>query len=154
MSDDCDRSISRDIKRTANKLRRCIDLDAAAAGYEFTDISCTGRWTIMFVYDHMGEDVFQRDIEREFDIRGSTSSNVLSLLEKKGFIERVSVDYDARLRKIVLTQRALERCARMKQGSRSFDERLACSIPREKLAVFYEVLDRIDENADGAANDR
>ncbi len=149
MSDDCDRSISRDIKRTANKLRRCIDLDAVAGDCEFLDISCTGRWMIMFVYDHMGEDVFQRDIEREFNIRGSTSSGVLSLLEKKGFIARVPVSYDARLRKIVLTPKALAGCAVMKQSAESFDEKLIRGVPRESLAVFYDVLDRVEANAGG-----
>ena len=33
--------------------------------------------------------VFQRDIEREFSITRSTVTNILQLMERKGYIQRV-----------------------------------------------------------------
>ncbi len=40
-------------------------------------------------------DIFQKTIEEEFDIRRSSVTSVLSLMEKNGLIERVSVCEDA-----------------------------------------------------------
>ena len=44
-------------------------------------------------------DIYQRDVEKEFQIRRSTVTGTLQLLEKKGFIRRESVEWDARLKK-------------------------------------------------------
>ena len=56
------------------------------------------------LYRHREEQVFQRDIEREFSITRSTVTNILQLMERKGYIERRSVPQDARLKKLVLTE--------------------------------------------------
>ena len=51
--------------------------------------------------------VFQRDIEREFSITRSTVTNILQLMERKGYIERRSVPQDARLKQLVLTEEGI-----------------------------------------------
>ncbi|MCQ4635561.1 MarR family transcriptional regulator [Anaerovorax odorimutans] len=48
-------------------------------------------------------DVYQRDLEMALDVRRSTVSNVLGILENKGYLLRESVPCDARLKKLVLT---------------------------------------------------
>lgn len=48
-------------------------------------------------------DVYQRDLEMALDVRRSTVSNVLGILESKGYLLRESVPCDARLKKLVLT---------------------------------------------------
>ena len=47
---------------------------------------------------------FPKDIEKEFSINRSTTSEMLKLMCKNGMITREEVDYDARLKKIVLTE--------------------------------------------------
>lgn len=42
--------------------------------------------------------IFQKDLETEFCIGRSTVTNILNLMEKKGFVRRESVSYDARLK--------------------------------------------------------
>ncbi len=51
--------------------------------------------------------MFQRDIEREFSITRSTVTNILQLMERKGYIERRSVPQDARLKQLVLTEEGI-----------------------------------------------
>ena len=48
------------------------------------------------------------DLEKEFDITRSTASKNVDLLVENGFIVREQVDYDARLKKLVLTEKAKE----------------------------------------------
>ena len=58
------------------------------------------------LFETMERDLYQRDIEEEFRIRRSTASGILKLMEKNGFIYRKSVARDARLKQIVLTEKA------------------------------------------------
>ena len=51
-------------------------------------------WIIGYLYRHRDTPVFQRDIEREFSITRSTVTNILQLMERKGYIERRSVPQD------------------------------------------------------------
>ena len=46
-------------------------------------------------------------IEKEFDITRSTASKNVDLLVENGYILREPVDYDARLKKLVLTEKSL-----------------------------------------------
>ena len=51
-------------------------------------------------------EIYQKDIEEEFQIRKSTVTGILQLKEKNGFIYRESVEKDARLKRIVPTKKA------------------------------------------------
>ena len=64
-------------------------------------------WIIGYLYRHRDTPVFQRDIEREFSITRSTVTNILQLMERKGYIERRSVPQDARLKQLVLTEEGI-----------------------------------------------
>lgn len=62
-------------------------------------------WIMEYLYRHKDEAVFQRDIERAFSITRSSVTNILQLMERKGYIERRSVPQDARLKMLVLTEK-------------------------------------------------
>lgn len=50
-------------------------------------------------------DIYQKNLEEEFQIRKSTASGILKLMEKNGFIYRESVKEDARLKRILPTKK-------------------------------------------------
>ena len=81
------------------KLKRKID--RLADEYNLTLIQFIAMEHI-FIASKKG-DVFQRDLEAALDVRRSTISNVLGILENKGYIRWESVACDARLKKLVLT---------------------------------------------------
>lgn len=60
-------------------------------------------WILGYLYMHRDEEIFQRDIEREFSITRSTVTNILQLMERKGYIVRRGVPRDARLKQLELT---------------------------------------------------
>ena len=91
--------IGKAIHMVGNQMKRLAD--NAAAEYGLTSIQSR---MIRFLYlESKKRDVYQKDIEEEFYIRRSSVSSVLQLLEKKGYIERIGVKGDKRLKKIVLT---------------------------------------------------
>ena len=52
--------------------------------------------------------ICQKHIEEQFNISGATVSNTLQVMEKNGLIIRSSMDEDARLKRITMTQTALQ----------------------------------------------
>ena len=90
------------IKTINNLMRKTMDKKTGQRPDRATLMHC---WIIGFVQDRedSGLDTFPKDIEKEFSINRSTTSEMLKLMCKKGMIEREEVEYDARLKKIVLT---------------------------------------------------
>lgn len=84
--------------------------------------------------------IYQKDIEREFEIRKPTASGILKLLEKNGFIRRESVACDARLKRIVLTKKAQRLRGMILERLKCMDERVVCGISEAELAVCMKVL--------------
>ena len=99
-----------------------------------------------FVYENRDRDIFQRDIEKEFNLRGSTVTNMLNLMEKNGLIERKSVDGDRRLKKIVLTENACEIQQYVLSDIERLEKTITKGIGKKDIEVFFSVLDKINSN--------
>ena len=80
--------------RVDNLIFRRLNQFSRANGVEQT--TPMHGWIIEYLYRHRDEPVFQRDIEREFSITRSTVTNILQLMERKGYIQRQSVPQDDR----------------------------------------------------------
>jgi len=114
------------------------------------DYELTGRQSAVvgYIMHKSSEgDLFQKDIEKEFEIRGSSATSMLQLLEDKGFIKRVPVDYDARLKKIVPTEKAVEKQEIIRGVIDDFADQLVKGISEEEIEVFIKTLNKISENA-------
>ncbi len=103
-------------------------------------------WAIKYFYENRNKDIFQRDFEERFSIRRSTATNMLKLMEKNGIITRESVDYDARLKKIVLTEKAVAIHKKAVKNIEMIESTLKNGITDEELASFYKVADKIKLN--------
>jgi DNA-binding MarR family transcriptional regulator len=94
---------SRRILTIGNKVRRFL-------GASFAGFGLTGPQVVVlhFIYTQgKHRDIFQRDIEAEFDIRRSSVTSILNGLEQSGFIRRENVEDDGRLKKLTLTDKAV-----------------------------------------------
>ncbi len=87
--------------------------------------------------------IYQRDIEKEFHIRRSSVTSVLQNLERHGFIVRESVEDDARLKKLVLTEKAKMAQDQAISGVLQFEENLLDLFTLQEQEQFFEYLDRI-----------
>lgn len=90
--------------------------------------------------------MFQRDIEKAFSISRSTVTVTLQLMEKNGLICRESVAQDARLKRIVLTQKAVDLHRQIEEDIAGFEEMLAQGIPDEDQETFLRVAQKMREN--------
>lgn len=119
----------------SSPTRKEIDMGTGMHGY-----------IICFLRENQGRDLFQKDVEAKFSMRRSTATAILQLMEKNGLIERRSVDYDARLKKIILTDRANELAELFKQEQLETDRLMEKNFTEEELKQFYYLLDRVIEN--------
>lgn len=91
-------------------------------------------------------DVYQKDIEEEFQIRKSTATGILKLMEKHGFIRRESAQQDARLKRIVPTKKAESLRPAIIAQIRKTEERLLEGITEEEAEVCKRVMCRMFRN--------
>lgn len=94
-----------------------------------------------------GNAVFQRDIEEIFRIKRSSVTSVLQLLEKKGYIQRESVQGDARLKKLLLTDegRRIRECTMHKLEN--VEKEMRNLFTEEEFQAFLNYMSRIDQKA-------
>lgn len=134
--------IDKEICCVANLIRR--EIDKNFGGVE--RITRMNGWIIEYIYQKGSSDVFQKDLEKELSITRSTASKVIDLMEQKGLIERSSVEYDARLKKLSLTPKAVEFCAEMERISQIVYDKVMLGFTKEEEEVLRGFMQRIKKN--------
>ena len=76
----------------------------------------------------------------------STATGILQLLEKNGYLKRQSVSEDARLKKLVLTAKAIEVHDQIIARMEAFEKRLSEGISEEEKEVFFRIMDQMKKN--------
>jgi DNA-binding MarR family transcriptional regulator len=105
-------------------------------------------WIIAFIYkkEQALVDVFQRDLEKEFDIRRSTVTGLIKLMEQNQLITREPVPQDRRLKSLKLTVRSRSIYERVSEKFRQMEDRLRTNIPEQEIGRFLEILEKIKQN--------
>lgn len=88
-------------------------------------------------------EVYQKDVEEEFKIRRSSVSSVLSTMEKNGLIERISSDKDARLKKLILTEKGEQIHKNISSRIERFDSSLASVLDDEEREQFIRSVAKL-----------
>lgn len=138
--------IGNEIRKIDNVLQR--NIIKLFLEMKLDDLSHINGWIIAYLYNQQGRDVFQRDIEESLLIRRSSVSSAIQLMEKKGLIKRESVEYDARLKKLILTEKSLKIYKIMSEKMSKYNKQLKKGISDEEMNVFFNVLNKITENAE------
>lgn len=142
-----DREIGYEIRVLNNTIRNSINsmkLNKAIESNPHT--TRLHAWVIGFVF-HSKNPVYQKDIETEFQIKRSTASNLLASMEKNGLITRRSVDHDARLKQVILTDKARKMHETFLVTAKKVEENLVRGLSDEELRSFFSTLDKISDNA-------
>ena len=92
--------------------------------------------------------MFQKDVEDAFGLSRSTATGILQLLERDGIIRRESVSFDARLKSLVPTERALQLDCQVRAAAREIEGVITRDISPGQLQVFLEVVIRMSDNLD------
>lgn len=121
--------------RRGRKQNDCLD-----------DASGLQVWVIEYLISHQDEDVFQKDLEKEFIMRRPTATNFIKKMERSGLIRREPVAYDARLKKLILTDKALEMQQVMRDRTNEFETLLRGDLTQDEIKMFIATIKKIKNN--------
>ena len=91
-------------------------------------------------------DVFQKDVEDEYRLRPPTATKILKEMEKNGLIRREAVPYDARLKRIVATPKALQYQDLIRESLEETERTLTAGVSDEDLDTFFRVINQMIRN--------
>ena len=141
-------NLSWKIKRANREIKRYIDnrlsvvIDREAGGIT----AMQGMILHYLSSQPEGTDVFQRDLEKQFNTGRSTVTGILQLMEQNDLIRRESVPQDARLKKLVLTPKAYRIQQEIHNTIMEMEEKLRKDIAPEELETVERVLEKIRKN--------
>lgn len=130
------RTLSHMIKHTVDEMA-FSDMPGEVTGMQ--------GWIMGYLYGNREKDIFQRDIQAQFSISRSTVTGILQQMEQKGLIYRESVEWDARLKKLSLTPKALEQHEKVMNGVREIEETLVHTLTEEERKTFLAICKKIDQ---------
>ena len=141
--------------KNKNKLKLGLDIskihhiisrkmDASVISAIDDNLTVSQAYVIDFISNEgKDKEIFQKDLEREFDLKRSSISLMLNNMEKSDLIERVPVTEDARLKKIILTQKSIKIYEKISTAIDSIENKLSENITPEEIKVFQSVLEKI-----------
>lgn len=101
---------------------------------------------LLYLYDNQDKDVFQKDLEERLNVRRSTISKVLKIMEEKGMVQREAVEHDARLKKILITKETQKMIEEFKKKYRTVESTLFSNFSDEELDQFFYLIHKAKQN--------
>ena len=134
-----------EIKTITNLIKR--QFDSSNVIKDLDNMTGMHGWIIGYLYNKCQQgDVYQRDLEQQFSIRRSTATKILQLMEKNGLIIRQAVDFDARLKKLVLTEKAIAIHQLVQKEIDKTEARLTKGLTQQEKDTLLELLEKIKNN--------
>ncbi len=90
--------------------------------------------------------VYQKDIEKEFDLRSSSATELIGGMEDKGWIERVPSLNDKRLKEIIFKDDSGLVSKSIKDEITNTENQLIKNIDKKDLEVFMKVTNQMIKN--------
>ena len=132
------------VKKISNHIER--EMYNQYKNYSLKDITLMNIMIINFLATvDKDKEVFQKDIEEEFYINKATASKMLSLMEEKSLIERVPLENDGRLKKIVVLEKG-ESLKIVGKEINNLENKLKKDITQEELDIFKKVCRLLIKN--------
>jgi len=123
-----------------NKLKRLLDTKHQKNGLH------SGQARILiYLYRNKEKEVFQKDIENTFQIRGGSVTGIIDSLVKYDLIKRVSLKTDKRKRKIVLTNKGETYAKLGIDTNMHMENRLNSLMDEKEKYVFEAVLMKLND---------
>lgn len=128
-----------------NSIVKIMDNRRVKYEERLTGVQCV---TLRFLIDHQEQAIFQKDIESAFSITGATATNILKGMEKRKLICRVPTDQDARLKQIILTDKAFEYNEGIRREVLQLEAAITKGMTAEENTIFSDLLDRVILNVE------
>lgn len=92
------------------------------------------------------DEIYVKDLEKYMKIRKSTASELVSRLEKNGYVKTEKSQKDGRLKRLIVTEEGHEAHDRILQFLQETDDRLVEGLSKEEVDTFVNLLNRLIQN--------
>lgn len=110
------------------------------------NLTSTQLDVLMYLLSNQDREVNQTDIEKEFKIKNPTVTGILSRLEAKGFVRRAVSSSDARVKRILVTDKSREIEKKVHQKGALIEDRLLKGFTKEEQEQLSAFLERVLDN--------
>lgn len=142
---DNENMIGLELKAITNRMAR--KFKGAAWDINEKTSSSAQKHTIAYLYEHQSDgDLFQRDVEEFLSIQRPTATRMLNHMEANGLIKRESVEYDGRMKKLTLTQKAVNLYNDIFDEINRVGEEMTRGLTDEEKAEFLRIARKIRKN--------
>lgn len=138
-----ERHIGFELRNISNLMKREI---TRSHGFKMDKTTGLHGLIIEYVIKNQDKDIYQKDLEEEFAMRRSTASRMLQLMEKNQLITREVMGKDARLKRIKLTDKAMQIHEHVANHMKEIELKMRKGISEEDLTIFIKVIDQIKQN--------
>ncbi len=129
------------VGKVSNRIRRKITEMTSSSPY-------TGAQekALSFLVANNGEAIYQKDIEQEFTLRPSSATELLKKMEESGLVFRTQEEKDARLKRIILTEKAEQHAKEIEKDIEAIESAATRGIKPKDLETFKKVCLKMLEN--------
>lgn len=118
------------------------------------DITPAQAHVILYLIEVEGQgEVNQKNLEKKFQIKGSTVNGIVERLEDKGFLTRAPGKHDGRCRQLTVTEKGRQLEREMHQIVSQTEELMVQDFTAEEKRQLYAMLGRMIANLRGGAID-
>lgn len=134
--------VGRKVEMLSRQIRRKVDESISSQ-----DLTAKQAMILLVIYDlSKVKDVYAKDIEDAFDMRRATVTGILQLMEKNGIIVREENNVDGRLKRIRLTQKAINLRLKMKKNIQKVESNLLSDLSKEEIETFLKIMEKMSHN--------
>jgi len=138
-----EKHIGFEVRTLSNLINRKIN---QMISEEEDSLTAHQAWILNYLVRNSDRNIMQRDIEKHFSVRRSTTSHMLQLMENNGYITRISASDDARMKRIIITSKGIEAQARMIDRLNRFENLLLENLSEEDLCILFRLLEQMADN--------
>lgn len=136
-------NIGMHFKIISNQIKRVIDNKLN------NNITNVQMFILKYIADNQGKkDIFQKDIETFLDIRRSTTTEILNVMERKDLIKRIDFQKDKRKKVLKLSSKGLSYINEFEEIVSKIEQNLLNNITKEEKEHFFYIINKIQKNID------
>ena len=133
-------------KRFGHQVHLMVQQEAKRCGIEFMGGPQGQVIRFLDYREESGQAVLIKDIEQELNITKSVASNLVKRMVQNGLVELEVSPNDKRAKYVRLTDKSRSQMKPIKSFFDRIDRSLLEGVSEEELAIFEEVLDKLQAN--------
>ncbi len=104
------------------------------------------HWIIRYLDENQDREIYQKELEEVFHSSRATISNTLQVMERNELVIRSSVESDARLKKLTLTEKAKEFTRKARENVEQTEALFRRGMSEEEVEQLLGLLRKVREN--------